>query len=326
VNQLLGDFPFVSDAEVAHAVAMLLQPFVRDMISGPTPLYLVEAPTPGTGKGLLVQACCWPAAGAPIPPLTEGRDEDEWRKRITAKLRESPMALLIDNLRLRLDSAAVASALTLPLWSDRILGVSHIQTMPNRCIWVATGNNPALSSEMVRRSVRIRLDAEVERPEDRGEFRHPDLLRWAAANRGRLIHAALTLASAWVAAGQPPGEQTLGSYESWAAVMGGLLEVVGVTGFLGNLDDLRSGARDDGEEFGAFLLGWYEAYGDRPMTVAQLEPALLASFVLDPSKDAARQIGHVLGANVDRHYNGVRLQRGAKRSGVQMWRVLKVVG
>ena len=36
--------------------------------------------------------------------MTEGRDEDEWRKRLTAKLRNSPQFLLIDNLHRRLDS------------------------------------------------------------------------------------------------------------------------------------------------------------------------------------------------------------------------------
>src|SRR5207248_3320586 len=61
VDDLLGDFPFVAQAERAHAVALLLLPFVRSLIDGLTPLHLVEAPSPGTGKGLLVTACLMPA-------------------------------------------------------------------------------------------------------------------------------------------------------------------------------------------------------------------------------------------------------------------------
>ena len=36
------------------------------------------------------------------------------------------------------------------------------------------------------------------------------------ANRGQLVWAALTLCQAWVAAGKPPGKETLGMFEAWA--------------------------------------------------------------------------------------------------------------
>ena len=51
---------------------------------------------------------------------------------------------------------------------------------------VATGNNPEFSNEMARRLLRIRLDAHLERPRQRAEFRHPDLNTWVRANRARL--------------------------------------------------------------------------------------------------------------------------------------------
>ena len=46
----------------------------------------------------------------------------------------------------------------------------------------ATGNNPEFSKEMARRLLRIRLDAHLERPRQRAEFRHPDLNTWVRAN------------------------------------------------------------------------------------------------------------------------------------------------
>jgi hypothetical protein len=42
LDDLLGDFPFVGDAERAHSVALLLLPFMRPMIPGPTPLHMVR--------------------------------------------------------------------------------------------------------------------------------------------------------------------------------------------------------------------------------------------------------------------------------------------
>jgi hypothetical protein len=90
--------------------------------------------------------------------MVEGRDEDEWRKRLTAKLREIPSILLIDNLRRQLDASSVAAALTAPYWEDRVLGKSEMVRFPIRCVWIATGNNPQFSNEIARRMVRIRLD------------------------------------------------------------------------------------------------------------------------------------------------------------------------
>jgi hypothetical protein len=78
LGELLGDFPFTGPSEQAHALALLLLPFLRELIAGPTPLHLTEASTPGTGKTLLVELCLLPALGGSLPAMAEGRDDDEW--------------------------------------------------------------------------------------------------------------------------------------------------------------------------------------------------------------------------------------------------------
>ena len=49
VEELLGDFPFVDDADLVNAVSLLLLPIVREMIDGPPPLYPITKPSPGSG-------------------------------------------------------------------------------------------------------------------------------------------------------------------------------------------------------------------------------------------------------------------------------------
>ena len=61
LDDLLSDFPFVGDADIAHALSIMLLPFVRPMIDGPTPLNLIESPLPGTGKDLLAEVLTYPA-------------------------------------------------------------------------------------------------------------------------------------------------------------------------------------------------------------------------------------------------------------------------
>lgn len=270
VDELLGDFPFVGDAEIAHAVAILLLPFARDLIDGPTPLHLIEKPSPGTGATLLVDMLSAPFTGRPIPTMTEGRDEDEWRKRITAKLSGGSPFVLIDNLRRRLDSAAVSAGITSTTWEDRILGLSVMARLPVRCAWLATGNNPAVSTEIARRTVRIRMDAKLDRPWLRGGFRHDNLRQWASEHRGELVWAALTMIRGWIAAGRPAGKTTLGMFERWSEVVGGILNVAGVPGFLANLTDFYEESDAEGGTWRAFLAAWWERFGDNETTVKEL--------------------------------------------------------
>ena len=269
-EELFGDFPFTGEAERAHVVALLLLGFLRAMIDGPTPLHMIEKPTPGTGATLMVDAVATILTGTGASVMTEGRDDDEWRKRVTAKLRQMPSMILIDNLRAKLDSSAVAAALTAPFWEDRILGASEMTRLPIRCLWIATGNNPEFSNEMARRLVRIRLDANVERPWQRAGFRHPDLMVWVRANRGRIVAACLTLCQAWIAEGKPRGTKTIGSYENWAQIVGGVLEVAGIPGLLGNLEEMMAASDSEGAAWSAFIAAWWDRFGTASVLSADL--------------------------------------------------------
>jgi hypothetical protein len=59
--ELVCDFPFVDDGAKANGLALLLLPYVRPLITGPTPLHLIKrrppAPArPGTGDGAVHEA------------------------------------------------------------------------------------------------------------------------------------------------------------------------------------------------------------------------------------------------------------------------------
>src|SRR5207249_4241623 len=152
-------------------------------------------------------------------------------KRITALLREAHPMILLDDVK-ELRSTSLNAVLTTTSWRGRVLGESRTVSVPNAATWIATGNNVALSDEMGRRIAQIRLDAGVERPEERTGFRHPNLPAWCRLRRPALVSACLSLVGAWVAAGMPPGDGTLGRFESWCQVTGGILAHAGVTGFL----------------------------------------------------------------------------------------------
>jgi hypothetical protein len=120
-DDLLGDFPFLSLTERTHAIGLLVLPFVRELIDGPLPLYVADAPSPGCGKTLLIQVLLTPALGRPPALMAHagGRNDEETRKRLTALLVSGARVAVFDNLRGKLDSAALAAALTATVWTDR---------------------------------------------------------------------------------------------------------------------------------------------------------------------------------------------------------------
>ncbi len=309
VDDLLHDFPFTGAPERAHAVGLMLLPMARNLILGPTPLHLIEKPTPGTGASLLVDVLFIPSLGRSVSAMTEGGNEDEWRKRLLAILRGGSLVTLIDNLRGKLDSASVSSAITATVWEDRKLGTSDTIRVPVRCAWVATGNNPALSSEISRRTVRIRLDAKEDRPWQRTGFLHPDLRAWVAESRGDLVWSALTLIRGWLAAGRPvpPELPMLGMFENWATVIGGILAHAQIPGFLGNLADFYDASDSDGAETRAFLSAWWGRHLDTAVGVSALWEIASAPDSLLPLGDKGERsqrmrLGKLLARLRDRRY------------------------
>ena len=204
VDELLVDFPFVRDSDRAHAIAAILLPFLRRMIAGLAPIHLIEAPTQGSGKGLLASLISIVSTGLAAEGRTVPENEDEVRKMITAELVTGRPIILLDNLSERrvLESSALASVVTVPYWTDRLLGESEMLHLRNNALWLMTGNNPRLSAELSRRCIRLRIDPRIDMPWLRGGFKHPLITEWAQENRSALVHAALTLIQAWIAAGQ----------------------------------------------------------------------------------------------------------------------------
>ena len=270
-HELLGDFPFDDEASKTNAIAALLHPFVRPMISGATPLHLIDKPTPGTGGSLLAEAITFPALGESPPFMSAGKLEDEWRFRLFAELRGGPAVIVLDNITEQLKSETLASMLTAPdTVKDRIIRSSETVAVPVRNLWIATGNNMRLSNEMARRSVLSRMDANMERPEEGREFLHPRLMEWAREHRSELVWAALVMVQAWVAAGCPRGSKRKGSFDSWAETMSGIFEVVGIKGFMDNNDKLRQLSDVEGEAWKMFVEAWLETHGTSAVGAGEL--------------------------------------------------------
>jgi hypothetical protein len=241
-----------------------------------------------------------------------------------------PSVIVFDNLTGKLQSSSLSAALTQPVWKDRVLGASVTGEWPIRCAWVATANNLQVSTDIARRTVRVRLDAKLDRPWEGRTFTH-ELPLWAFEHRAELVWAALCVGRAWLDRGKPNGERTLGSFSSWAKAMGGLLEVAGV-GFLGNLAELYEQADADLAANQWLVESWWESKGGAWVKSSDLftltsQPDFALELGRGDEQSRRLQLGLHLAKLKDKHFTledgrPVRVERSPTKSQkVYKWRL-----
>lgn len=208
------EFPFVGPADKGILLAAILTAALRPSL--PTaPGFAFDAPTQGSGKTLLARCIAILATGgeASVWPHTKGRDDEETRKRVFAALLAGTRAIIWDNATGIFDSPSLAAALTSPVFEDRVLAKSESRSVPNRALFLLTGNNLALGGEMPRRILLSRIDPQTEEPFAR-EF-DLDPAAHCRARRGDMIAAALTLIRAYLGAGAVRAAGNFASFEDW---------------------------------------------------------------------------------------------------------------
>ncbi|RJQ77626.1 hypothetical protein D5S17_14445 [Pseudonocardiaceae bacterium YIM PH 21723] len=332
LGSLLRDFPFVSPADRANHVSLLLAPILRPYLGCLTPFGLISATTQSSGKTLLAEIPGY-LYGSKSLVWRKG-DDSELEKAITSALHSPAPIMLWDNIAegTMVSSAVLAQLLTSPQWSARMLGSSGAGfTATNDRLWLATGNNIRLGGDMATRTVLVRLDPNDPHPDqrDQSQFGIPHLDTWLKhpANRVTVLRHLLILVMDWINAGAPRSGHSMRQFTSWAQATGGLLAHHGIDGFLGNLADMRE-ADDQDAEWVAFLTRWHELHADRRLACRQLRQSGEAEFVngrpvdqwegtfLTDDRDqlpSTKSIGRILTGHVGR-WHGDHVLRSAMDS------------
>jgi putative DNA primase/helicase len=265
---LVGDFPFGTGAHRAAWLAGLLTLLARPAIDGPVPLLLIDANERGAGKSLLADVIGVIVRGQPLPRRTAPDDPAEWRKVVLAIGIAGDAAVLIDNVTRTLKSDALDAVLTGTAFRERLLGKNEELSLDVRTMFIVTANNAALSADLVRRSLQVRLEAQVENPEQRDGWRHPRLLEHVRAHRAVYLAAGLTILRAYVVAGRPEVTmRPMGSFEAWSAVVRAPLIWAGQSDPAETQDALRDGADPERESLEALFGAWHAVYGERAVSV-----------------------------------------------------------
>lgn len=342
-NQVLGGFPYASQADRANAFAYATHAVGRRFLEGasdggvqPTPGANITAGSQGTGKSYLANVVRWTSGGT----MTDYRpDETELSKTVISSLyNKSGAVVILDNVPdgYMVKNTTLANFLTSGTPDARLLGQTKNIRMINDVFWVLTGNGTRLSDDNRRRFFDIRLDAKMANPAMRDHFALGDLesyFKRNRRNRAKFIWCCLVLWRAWVVAGADEATPAMrGSYGWWSRPTAGFLEFLGIEGFMDNYDP---GASAEADHWVPFLSAWFTKYGTKRLKVGQLmkdhvdngeQDGWDGSFML-PTNAAdfqdVRKAGDILAGKIDKVWSNGLVMRSAKRSGSNTYWVEK---
>ena len=338
-SKVFGEFCWASPGDFANYLALLVSPMLRPYVKTTTPFGMVTASTPGSGKTNLTDAAglLYGQTSQVLPGRTE-----ELQKKITSILAgNSSPVVVFDNLKegTTISSEILATLVTKEAWDDRMLGASRNIEARNDRLWLASGNGLTVGGDMASRTVMVRLDPRMARPELR-QFELGQFSDWIREddNRAQLMWHLLVLVQAWVQGGKTTDtSHTMRNFTRWAQIMGGLLAFHGVTGFLSNADDLES--RDsDAEEWHTFLAKWSEIFGSSAKTTRELHASAQVEWVMGTSMDrwsrafitdengltpTVKQLGNILASHRDRFHGKYILRSRRNHDNATVWSVEK---
>ena len=147
---------------------------------------MIDASTPGSGKGLLVNTTNIIATGESPHLLELPQEGEEQRKKITTALLAGNDLIVRDETH-TIAGRTLAMILTADVYSDRVLGGNKMVAIRNRFTQVALGNNVQVFGDLKRRVAPVRLVPAVEHPESKTDFRHANLVQWVRSHRGDLL-------------------------------------------------------------------------------------------------------------------------------------------
>jgi hypothetical protein len=305
----------VALSSVAKAVAiMVAMTLIERPMLPERPAFFVTAGQRGGGKTTLISMITLAVLGRRAAAAAWSWHHEERRKALFAYLRQGVACLVWDNIPRgsSISCPHIEAALTGPETSDRVLGVSEVETMPSTTVQIFTGNSILPRGDMASRSLMMALDVDRPDPENRS-FAHADPLAWTQAHRPKIVRGLYTLLVAG-ALNRPLGQELKTRFKTWWQLVGWPVEyAAGLLGIDVDCSTLMSQGEADDEEAAAVsgaLSMFYEIWRDRAFTSRDVFNAMTIetrddwATVSDVERARAEAVADALG-----ELNGKRLDR-----------------
>ena len=282
VWKCVEDFPFATDC--AHKAAMAGRPHHSACplwIPRARSALLIDANVSGCGKSLLADVVSEIVTGREMSRMSQPKDDDECRKRITAMAVAGETLMLLDNLDRMLGNASLDAALTATSWTDRILAR---QKWPAARRYSPRGTPRATMSSWppippAARSI-FAWNRQTRTPRSARDSIIPTCSRWVRQERPRLAVAAVTIPAAYCAAGRPyMNLKPWGSFEAWSDLVRQAIVWTGLPDPGATRKELTTQADREAAALRQLIAGWQEIDPDGAgMTVAASAYEILSAM------------------------------------------------
>ncbi len=228
---------------------MLAMTLIERALLTERPAFFVVAAQRGGGKTTLVNMITLAVLGRRAAAAAWSDTREERKKALFSYLRQAVACLAWDNIPrgATITCPHIEAALTAAEISDRVLGVSNVETVPSTTVQIFTGNAIGPRGDMTSRSLMLALNVDRPDPENRS-FVHPDPLAWTGAHRREIVRALYVLLMAG-ALNRPPNQEAKTRFKGWWTLVGWPME--SAAGLLGiNVDCtelMRAGEAGDEE-------------------------------------------------------------------------------
>jgi hypothetical protein len=260
----------------------------------------------GAGKGLAVRAILEVAYGRQPGSIAQTTTREELDKQFSSALIEAAPSVLLDNFNdTTLTSSVLASALTECPSKVRVFQKLQLATLNALAFIAVTGNGLSLSMDIVRRFIRVELDARVEDPESRNFT--SNLLMDLARDRTHALVEILTIwrwgrqAGAALKKGKP-----FGTYEEWSAWVRDPLVALGCKDSVRRIGETKTHDPARQRVARAFS-AWWHLRGSELVTAADINPEILDEF--DPPKRSRQYIAIMLAKLAGTRVGGFALEQ-----------------
>lgn len=336
IDDLYEGFEFESDADRSAAHSLLLAAVLRPAMKL-CPMYLMDGSTMAVGKGLCADIAGITVTGESLSPVSIYNDEDKTQRGIEASLVAGDPFVFIDDLPIRREVGM--KFLDRMLTAGRASVRLHYDNLPTQAgvsaLFIMTGNNVRVRSDLVQRCVRVRLTSKSATPQRR-TFRIADLRGHVRARRGDIIRAVLTIVRAYLVAGgslgkaAPPPNRL---FTDWDHLARHPLIWLGRPDPLATQDNMAKTSDTEAETWSVFAATWLEVFEVGAMKTAaeidgqiaeatryregRIDPAFELRLVLQGMtrtklREDPQLIGRLVAGFIGRRHKDYVFQRGAR--------------
>jgi hypothetical protein len=293
---------------------MLAMTLIERALLTERPAFFMTAGQRSSGKTTLVIMITLAALGRRAAAAAWSENSEERKKALFSYLRQSLACLVWDNIPrgAAISCPHIEAALTALEISDRVLGVSQVETVPSTTVQIFTGNSITPRGDMASRSLKLALNVDRPDPENR-TFVHADPLTWTQSNRAKIARALYTLLVAG-ALNRPEHQEAKTRFKTWWKYVGWPMEyAASLLGIKVDCTELmRAGEVEDEEAsaVSAVLTIMREIWGDRTFMAMDVVEAMTPGTHMD-DRDTAK--AEAL-ADALAELAGKRLERPSARS------------